>query len=83
MNKKIVNFMGFIIILYIYVTLLIALAPVVPIIFLTGLLVWIVVRRPITHPERIDADIKMFAKKVGEIAGKIFETLVMPFTDSF
>ena len=75
--------MGFIIILYIYVTLLVALSPVIPIIFLTGLLAWIVIRRPITHPERIDTDIKAFAQKVGDITEKIFETLVLPFTDSF
>ena len=82
MNRKIISLMGFIIILYIYVTLLVALTPVIPIIFLTGFLAWIIIRCPLTYPERIDTDIRAFSNKVGEIAGKIFEILVLPFADN-
>ncbi len=83
MNNKIARFIGFIVILYIYVTLLITLSSALPIIFLTGLLAWIIIRRPITYPDRIKTDIKMFSNKVGEVACKIFEILVKPLSDDF
>ena len=78
MSKNIVGILGFLVILTIYITVLVALAPVLPVVFLTTLLAWLIVRRPIAHPERVDSDIKVFRGKTGEVAGTLVETLVRP-----
>jgi len=80
MNKHILGVFGFVVILTIYVMVLTVVAPALPIVFLTAFLAWLIIRRPLTYPERIDSDIKSFSVKVGEIAGKLFELLVRPLT---
>jgi hypothetical protein len=78
MNKPFVGALKSLVILCIYLTLIIALAPVLHIIFLAGLLAWIVVRRPIAHTDRINTDVSAFAQKVGTVMGKAMETLIRP-----
>lgn len=80
MNKNIIGILGFLLVLTIYVTVLVALAPVLPVVFLTALLAWLLIRRPITHPERFDSDIKAFRGKAGEVVSKLTEVLVQPLT---
>ena len=80
MDKRIFGVLGFLVVLTIYVTVLIALAPVLPVVFLTALLAWLIIRRPIAHPGRVDSDIKTFSAKAGEVAGKLVDVLVRPLT---
>jgi len=78
MNKQIVGMLGFFVILVIYLTLLVALARVLPILFLGVLLLWLILRRPMTHPDRIDKDIDAFAGHVGLAVRKSAELLLSP-----
>lgn len=80
MNKAVFGVMGFLFILIIYVTVLVALAPVLPIVFLTALLAWMIIRRPISHPGRVNSDIEAFRIKTGEAAAKLVELLIRPLT---
>ena len=81
MNKPVVGAMKSFAILCIYLTVIIALAPVLHIIFLAGLLGWIVVRRPMAHPDRINTDVSAFATKVGSGIAKATEALIRPLVE--
>jgi len=80
MNKVIIRVLGFLVVLTIYTTVLVALAPVLPIVFLTTLLAWLIFRRPLTHPDHVYSDIKVFGVKAGEVAVRLIELLVSPLT---
>jgi len=81
MNKKTIRILGFLVILTIYITVLVALAPVLPVVFLGALVAWLIIRRPISNPKRIDTDIKDFSDKAGKIARKLIYMLVQTLTD--
>jgi len=81
MNKSIIKAIGFLVVLSIYVTLLAVLAPALPIFFLIGFLVWLIVRRPIIYPERIDSDLKVFTTKAGQVIGRLIGVLTRTLAD--
>ena len=58
--------------------MLVALTPVLPVVFLMTLLAWLVVRRPIVHPDRIDTDLNLFGNRPGGIATKMLPVSVRP-----
>ena len=80
MHKQVFGLLGFLVILTIYVTVLVALAPELPIVFLTALQAWMIIRQPMSHPDRMDSDLEVFRTKTGEAAGKLVEVLVRPLT---
>jgi hypothetical protein len=80
MNNNVCGILGFLVILTTYIMVLVALAPVLPVVLLTMLLAWLVIRRPMMHPERWDSDVKVFQAKTGAAAGKLVEILVRPLT---
>ena len=80
MDKRIFGVLGFLVILTIYVTVLVALAPVLPIMFLTALLAWMIIRRPFSHPGRVNSDIEVFRIRTGQAAAKLLEVLIRPLT---
>jgi hypothetical protein len=81
MNNRIIKVIAFLLILSIYVTLLAVLAPALPIFFLTGLLAWLIIRRPIVYPERIDSDLQLFGAKAGQAIGRLVGVLARTLTD--
>lgn len=80
MRKNLVGILEFLVILATYIMVLIALVPFLPLVLLTVLLVWLVVRRPIAHPERMDSDVEVLRTKAGAVVAKLVETLVHPLT---
>jgi len=80
MNKNVFGILGFLVILTTYTMVLVALAPVLPVVLLTMLLAWLVIRRPIVYPERVDEDAQVLGAKTGAVVGKLIEILVHPLT---
>jgi len=80
MDNRAFGILGFVVILATYILVLVALAPVLPIVLLTMLLAWLVIRRPMAYPERWDSDVKVFQAKTGALAGKLLEVLVRSLT---
>ena len=78
MNKQVIGILEFLVILSIYVLILVVLAPLLPILFLTVLLAWLLIRRPITCPNRVDSDIKALRGKCSEVIGQLIEVLIRP-----
>ena len=78
MNKNVFGILGFLVILTTYTMVLVALTPVLPVVLLTMLLAWLVIRRPLAHPERVDADVKALQARTGAVVGKLVEILVRP-----
>ncbi len=76
MNKQLINILGLFVILIIYATVLTALVPALPIMFLTALLAWMIIRRPFSHPGRADSDHEVFRTASGKAASKLVEVLI-------
>lgn len=75
MEKKIMGVITFLILLCIYVTVLIALIPVMPILCLSVIALWIIIRQPFKHPGRMEDDIKRFSQVLGEGVRKFLQFL--------
>jgi hypothetical protein len=81
MQNSIMGVVGFVVILCIYTTLVVALASALPFAFLGGLLVWMLWRRPTAHPGRLNADARVLAQKTGEVAKKALKALMWPLVN--
>ncbi len=80
MNSRLLRAICFVVVLSIYVTLLAILARALPLLFLTGLLAWLVVRRPFVYPERIEPDVRLFSEKAGQTIGRLIGVLARTWT---
>jgi hypothetical protein len=81
MNGRIFGVIGFLVILCVYTTLVMALSSALPFVFLGGLLVWMLWRKPMSHPGRLDADARVLAQKTGEVAEKALKALMWPLVN--
>jgi len=68
MHRQVFSILGFLVTFTIHVTVLVAL--VLPILFPTALLAWIMFRRPMSNQGSMDSDLEYFRIKTGEVAGK-------------
>jgi hypothetical protein len=66
MNKRILGIICFLAMLALYITLLRALARVLPEICLIALVVWGIVRRPLKYPERMEEDMEALSTKAAK-----------------
>lgn len=62
----------------VYTIVLLAVASLIPFLFLIGLLVWLIWRRPITHAGRVDADARALGDALAQVAAKAIRGLVWP-----
>jgi len=47
---------------------------------LIGLVVWMIVRRPLSRPQRLESDLQAFGRQVGDVAEKLARSLVHPLS---
>lgn len=81
MEERILGVTAFMLLICIYTTVMFVFAQLLPFLFLAGLLAWVVIRRPIAHPERVDTDINTLSSKTGHTVGRLAEALIRPLTD--
>lgn len=83
MDRKVVGAISFLVLLVLYVTVLMLVAPILPILCLAGLVMWVVVRRPLTSPGRVEGDLRLFARGLGEAVEGLLRTLIRPLCDDY
>jgi hypothetical protein len=77
-NDRLTGFIVFLVVLCLYLTVLIALANILSILLLAGLVWWVIKRRPFSHPGRIDEDLRRFSRMAGHCIEKLLRTLIKP-----
>ena len=78
MNCTLPGAIAFVLLVTVYALVLMALATVLPIVFLISLAAWLIVRRPIANPSRIQEDVRRFASVAAAVLSRLFEFLVRP-----
>ena len=80
MNNNIVGILVFLLMLTLYTTVLIAVSSVLPFIFLVSLVAWLIIRRPMMYPGRVERDLRQLELKTGEVVYRLMEMLVRPLS---
>lgn len=75
MENKIMGVIACLILLCLYMTVLIALIPVMPILSLAVIALWMIIRRPFMYPGRMEDDVKRFSRALGEAVRKLLQFL--------
>lgn len=78
MQKKISGAVVFFVLLCIYLTALIVLSSILPIICLASFVFWMIIRQPLNYPGRMDDDIKNFSQALSKNIEKLLRILVQP-----
>jgi len=78
MDKKIMGVIAFLVLLCLYVTVLVALAPILPILCLASVALWVVLRRPFKYPGRMEDDMRRFSRGLADGVEKLLRALFQP-----
>lgn len=76
--KRLFGLLGFSILLSLYLTVIFILGRVAPFLFFGLLLAWVIIRQPITHPNRVNSDIKKLAEEAKRLVQRLAEILTYP-----
>lgn len=81
MDKRIIGVIAFLVLLCIYVTVLVALAPILPVLCLASVAPWVVIRRPFKYPGRMEDDLRRFSHGLADGVEKLLRALFQPLRD--
>lgn len=81
MQKKVMGAIAFLVLLCLYVTVLVALAPILPILCLAAVALWVALRRPFKYPGRLEGDLRRLSRGLSDGAERLLRALFQPLRD--
>jgi hypothetical protein len=75
MDRVVLAALAFLMMLAVWVTVFVVLAPIMPILILAGFAAWLVIRKPFHHPGRLEGDLTLFCQTMARIVRRIVDSL--------